>query len=139
MFELTHQLRTAVVAAVAYTVLYVQGMNKAILVALPQQLNSLVISKLTGHTMLDSPAAYVARMDARFQDMVTVFARGSKPGAEATRTGRHTPVSGLLDSLTKILGRKDIIRQCRQGSPNGGKGESHLAQPLLAPIIDDPV
>jgi hypothetical protein len=106
-------LRTAVVAAVAYTVLYVQGMNKAIVIAFPQQLNSLVIGKFTGHTMLDGPAAYVARMDARFQDVATVFARGSKPGAEATRTGGHTPVSGLLDSLGKILGGEGVIRQCR--------------------------
>jgi len=47
----------AIIAAIADNRVYVQSVYQAILVALPQQFDSLVIGKLTGHAVLDSPAA----------------------------------------------------------------------------------
>jgi hypothetical protein len=48
---------TAIIAAIADNRVYVESVHQTILVALLQQFDSLVIGKLTGHAVLDSPAA----------------------------------------------------------------------------------
>jgi hypothetical protein len=48
---------TAIIAAIADNRVYVESVHQTILVALPQQFDSLIIGKLTGHAVLNSPAA----------------------------------------------------------------------------------
>jgi hypothetical protein len=47
----------AVIAAVTYTVLYVKGVNQAILVTFFQEFNHLIKGKFAGHAMLYGPPA----------------------------------------------------------------------------------
>jgi len=77
--------------------------HQAILIAPPQQLDSLVIGDLPGHPMLDTPPAGIAQEKTRFQQVVAVMAGGSYPVWQAAGTVGDTPVACLLHHLGDVL------------------------------------
>ena len=56
----------AVIAAVTYAVLYVEGMNQAILVTFLQEFSHLFKGEFSGHTMFYGPPAQFSGFKAGF-------------------------------------------------------------------------
>lgn len=131
----SYEQHTAIAAAIAYTAVYIQGRDEAILIAFPQELDGLIIGDLTGHAMVDGPTAHIAHVKACFQHVFTMVAGIDKPVGETAWTGGDAPVSIFFDNFGQVLRGKGIIGQCRRATPYGGKGEPQRAQPIFGPIV----
>ena len=85
----------AVITAVAYTVLYIEGVNQAVFVTFLKKFSHLFKCKVTGHAMLYGPPAQFAGVKAGFGYVLTMVARICQPVCNAARAWGNTPVAFL--------------------------------------------
>jgi hypothetical protein len=77
--KLPSEVNAAVRTAIANKSIQVNGVNKPIQIAFAEQLYSLIGANPTSLTVLDTPSATIAVMDARFQEVLAVVAGVCKP------------------------------------------------------------
>lgn len=85
-------------------------MNKAVIVAFPQQFHSLVMGELACHAMLHGPPAQSTCVETGFQYMIAGVTWVDEPLRETAWAGGDAPVACVFDSFGQILRGKGITR-----------------------------
>jgi hypothetical protein len=83
-FSIANLQHTTIWAAITDELIGIIGVHQTLLIAFPQDLDSILISNLPAHAMLDTPSSHIPQEKARFQQVVTVIPGVSDPMWEAT-------------------------------------------------------
>ena len=94
-----------VITAITYTILNIERVNQAVLVAFLQEVNNFVEGEFTGHAVLYSPPAQRACVKTGCQNMLAMIAGVCNPVRYAAGTWGNAPVSFPPEDFDKVLGR----------------------------------
>ncbi len=75
----TYEQGTAIITAIAYETIYVNGVNQAIRICLVQQLQSLIQSELAAQTMIHTPSGGIPCVKACLQHVFTMISGVNEP------------------------------------------------------------
>ena len=119
---------TTITAAVADLAVDVDRMNQPILVALPQQLQHLVVGQFPGHAVLHRPPAQGTGVNAGVKHVFAGVARVNQRPCQTTGARRNAPMPGPLYGLREILSGECILGKGRPGGPYRRIAEPEFGQ-----------